>query len=605
MLFAGLCYNKAHMQCFTLSTTTLLIALLLASPAYAQQTDYKQFGQSAIEELDFDPHADLSDAELVEHIKEKHGTLGKLAAGALFFLSPVKKVKLLSLLGLTALGTMAWGDDDAGGLTQPEEEEEKEPDPPATPCTRNEPGYFQLSGTNNECIKLPRGNFSFNESSDAVLPAREEATIKIEFDSEIVFVNGSQWSELGEEEVLEMIEVSHEFWDDVTIQDYKQRINIDNSNQKTVITLEAPREILPYGVKIYGWAYFGNWALKIGNYAKKVDAQKIIQSDNFANYLELTEVEKDFIVSTSCNNGPSTGLGGEKMIMDKLDSIESQPVVLKKADPTKTYYIDVGFVVSEAMLRRSSLHEWDSLLKQRYFPKVNQIFQNSGVNVEFRVKTVRPFSEYREHLACPGNVSSIDFLGPHLFLLAELVPEIRNDHEVDLVYGILQSHSRHVGNSLRRLKDMPVSIGARFGSVSSLTDSDPGSFIVNLTQRLGENLGLMYWHEQHSRSRSPLNFTGYGFGHHDFPLSTIMNDSDFDSLLSSRRWIPLFSANKKMSKFEICQNDVFNDIEDFGLCNNWPTYLPDSEKRSVGSSTANSSEALQYTIEDASNYSNY
>ena len=33
----------------------ILVTLLLVSPGYAQQTDYKQFGQSAIEELEADP----------------------------------------------------------------------------------------------------------------------------------------------------------------------------------------------------------------------------------------------------------------------------------------------------------------------------------------------------------------------------------------------------------------------------------------------------------------------------------------------------------------------------------------------------------------------
>ena len=602
------------MQFFTLSTATLLIALLLASPAYAQQTDYKQFGQSAIEELGVDPHADLSDAELVEHIKEKHGTLGKLAAGALFFLSPVKKVKLLSLLGLTALGTVACGGDNTGGVTRPE----VEPDPPATPCTRNETGYFQITG--GECIKFPKVSFSFNESSNAVLPAGDEATIKIEFDSEIVFVNGSQWSELGEEEVLEMVEVSHEFWDGVTIQDYKRRITIDNSNQKTVISLEAPGEVLATGAKEYGWYSFGNWTITVGNYAKKADAQKIIQSDNFANYLELTEVETDFVVSTSCNSNltgaapeedmatapaASTVLPDmEKTIIEKLNALETQQVVFNKADPNTTYYIDIAFVVSEDMLREGTLHRWDSYLKQRYFPRVNQIFQNSGVNVEFRVKAVRPFSEYKGHLACSANVPSIDFLSidSQLSLLTELVPKIRADHEVDLVYGILRFSvdSPFTGVAMPRIKDLTVSAAARFSSVTILTDNEPNKLILHLASSLGRNLGLSYDKNSLSEYPDPNNFTGYGYGYRGPIVDTIMAGSYFKTDI-----VPMFSSNQTLTKYEICRNDVFfDDMPPFGMCNNYP-YVNDSDRLRVGDAEANSSEALQWTIEGASNYSNY
>ena len=447
-------------------------------------------------------------------------------------------------------------------------------------------------------------------------------------------MNGTQWSELGEEEVLDMVEVSHEFWVDVTIQDYKRKISIDNSNQKTVITLEPPGEVFATGAKEYGWYAFGNWALKVGNYAKKDDAQKIVQGDNFANYLELIEIEKDFIVSTSCNSNltgvaPEEGVvttnGGEaaddmprigtfsdmeKSIIEKLDAIESQQVVFNKADPNKTYYIDIAFVVSEDMLRAGTLHRWDSYLKQRYFPRVNQIFQNSGVNVEFRVKAVRPFSEYKEHLACSDNVPSIDFLSidSQISLLMELVPKIRADHDVDLVYGILRFSvdSSFIGASMQRIKNQRVSSAARFSSVGILTDSDANLTILSLARLLGRNLGLSYdkgFLEGNLSSEypDPNNFTGYGHGYRGNFVDTIMTGGWWKSDI-----VPIFSSNQTLTRYDICRNNdnVFYNVDNFGMCNNH-SWMRDSYRLRVGDTRANSSEALQWTIEGASNYSNY
>ena len=71
--------------------------------------------------------------------------------------------------------------------------------------------------------------------------------------------------------------------------------------------------------------------------------------------------------------------------------------------------------------------------------------------------------------------------------------------------------------------------------------------------------------------------------------------------------LPLFSSNESLTKSEICENDPFinqGEIANtvFGFCQ---SQLPGSYRIRIGDSVANSSEALQYTIEDASTYSSY
>ena len=74
----------------------------------------------------------------------------------------------------------------------------------------------------------------------------------------------------------------------------------------------------------------------------------------------------------------------------------------------RVYQIDIAFIISDHYLGLGSLSYWDSEIKSNYIPAINDVYQNSGVNVEFRAVAVRPFSEYRSYLLC--DLSSLDNL---------------------------------------------------------------------------------------------------------------------------------------------------------------------------------------------------
>ena len=511
-----------------------------------------------------------------------------------------------------------------------EEEEEN-------PCDSNEAGYFQLSGANAECIKLPQVTYTFNSSSKAALPTGTEATIKIEFDSEVMFLDKSGQSSLTTEKLLEMLDVRHEFFTNDFITYYEDSISVSNTNGRTVITMKAP-DIFDNGDKVYYSTLFGDFTLSIGNYVKSQDAQKVLNATNTSSYLRSVSKQKVFAVSSSCNDiryaAPMLAdegdqedkpfvCGTDEITKEQLKLLEHLPtdpsmqaqVLSRRADPGTTYYVDVAFIVSQDALASQSLSTWRKELEQYYIPKVNEIYQNSGVNVEFRVKAVKAFSEYRRYLACSENVPSLDGLagaGDDLNILRELAPRIRREHGADLIHGVLMYGTDGLGGiAYRRLKDQPAILSARFSSVGSTShDTHRNYFTVTLAHELGHNLGLSHDKDTLSESEvgggeypDPNNFHGAGHGYggrySNLEVGTIMSYSRHDQQLS------LFSANQTLSKSQICQDDVFdNQFGVYGYCN-INTGVPGSKHISIGDADANSSEALQYTIEDASNYSNY
>ena len=511
---------------------------------------------------------------------------------------------------------------------------EEEEDVP-TPCDRNEAGYFQLQGVSDGCIKLPQVSYTFNGSSRAVLPTGNEAVIKIEFDSEVVFLDESGQSSLTTERLLKMLHMtSHNWYPDYNIiglyEDNQDKLSVRNINGRTTITIEYLSRYLIMA--------FGNFTLTLGNYVKSQDVQKVLNATNTSSYLDSIRKQKVFTVSTSCNNLEYTApmladegdqedrpfvCGNDELMQDQLELLDHLPtdpsmqaqVLSRRADPNITYRIDVAFIVSQDALASQSLSTWRKELREYYIPKVNQIYQNSGVNVEFRVAAVERFSDYRRHLTCSENVPSLDGLsgGDGLSILRELTPRIRRESRADLVHGILMYGADGPGGIANiRPKDLPTFWSSWFASVGSTKhNAHRNYFTLTLAHELGHNLGLSHDKDTLLESEvgrgtypNPHNFhsAGYGYGgrHSNLEIGTIMSYVRYDQAIS------LFSANQTLRKTQICQDNVFDESDNTfpGYCS-WNTAVSGERIIRIGDEDANASEALQWTIEDASNYSSY
>ena len=474
-----------------------------------------------------------------------------------------------------------------------------------------------------QCVTLP--TVSYNVENGGTLGSNR--ALVATFDSPIGHFAGTiiyRPSLIGTYTLRDMVEVKKDGGADLAesggVLDHKVSIN----GAGTEITIGPPES---------GWDE-GNYTVSIGGFVKLDDADAVLAATNTNEY--VSRAAENAEITFGVGDGPVScriqsqsysydftssddqdtdtfhcGTNIEEQL-EYLDSLQIDPslmqaqVAYNKADPDTTYVIDVTFIVSEDSLTLDDRDTWESRL-EGYILNVNKIYQRSGVNVEFRVVEVK--AGLVDYITCPTppcDVPSLDRLTARgtLSLLSELVTRIQNDDEVDLVYGIARYGGTDVttyGIASTRLKNASKNFAARFASIGSINNYlDDNTFTVALAHEFGHNLGLMHDKDTLQCNGDPYpdsrNFTGYGYGYggqySSLPIGTIM------SYALSRQQLPLFSKQTAEESLvsNICRDDFFSSP--YGYCNS------DNKAISIriGDEDANSSEALQYTIEDASKY---
>ena len=544
-------------------------------------------------------------------------------------------------------------------------------------CDRDEPGYFKLANDVCIQLPRVRFTFTQRGGRELSTPTGDPTTIiKVIFDSEIVFLDDSgNWSEITPRNVLDMVALV--FRNDPQsilrpIDDLPapgtdlvapgglidaDLVFVGDSARRTVVTVSPPDG------GYYPWQaiYKIFYDLSVANYAKLEDVAAIVESGSLHEYLQVTSVfyndDHDGFHTdnwgTSCEVRASRALGSRDgayvahvgtdiplnwfALSDSSDALwcgvdddrfptlgrrrdnvqgddhTGHSAFGRRADPNRTYVIDVAFVTEEGPL----IYELQPLLEDILLPEVSHAFQRSGANVEFRVAAVIRFSAYRRRLLCPIDLDGLHHLQA-ADLTREMLPMIRSDYDdVDWVFAILDYESEVGGTGAIRLKwnniydaSYRASTGTLIKSVfvNAPPPSDRSHYfwktsLVNvIAHEFGHILGLRH-HKGNTVGWPVFNIfhpEAYGYQGRSpdgYEYGTIMRSGT-----PGRDIILSFSRNGRILRSELCSG-----YEEGwrGFCHYGATRADEWIRLGgmVDGVTVDATEALQYTLEDAAEFS--
>ncbi len=240
-----------------------------------------------------------------------------------------------------------------------------------------------------------------------------------------------------------------------------------------------------------------------------------------------------------------------------VSSHQSKSVVLKKASQDKIHVIDIAFIYSSLISNRKQLKKnvRASVLK------ANVIFVRSNVNAKLRVVAIQPDHKY--------NISINRNLALASSQMIDILPAVRSEYGADLVYAVsAEKDPRACARAYLRVKGTSKAYAAEELAAGGIWNGfdDEGCLGDNfiLAHEVGHNLGL-----KHTERDRYTGFVSFGQGYYGMNK----DNKDYGTVMAGKGYLfHRFSTNL-----------AYKGVK-------------------VGSSEANASEALLYTIEEASNY---
>ncbi len=267
--------------------------------------------------------------------------------------------------------------------------------------------------------------------------------------------------------------------------------------------------------------------------------------------------------------GPDLPLCGGAVVPGGLPGLATEasraaigPVALRRASLDRDHVIDIAFVYAGSIIDTRRLRaNVDTAVAT-----ANIIFRRSAVPAALRTVAVQPDRRY-------GISLEDEDLDSAIRKVRSILSKVRSDYGADLVYALIAGNIRGFCGlaSLRHPGVSPeIAAGFAVGAIWNGTDND-GCLGVNrvLAHEVGHNLGLL--HEVEDDVLTPFHPQGHGYKNEN------VNGTLYNTVMGTVR-----GTGGGFTRFST--ESAYHDG------------LP------MGDELANASEALLYTIEDASNY---